>query len=252
MDSGQFFQQLRLKFPEEAFIRIEPKFLLPATSYQLPAKSVNIQPGKTLIINLTKSEEQLLSEMHPKTRYNIKLAQKHGVEIKDEFEISIGNGLFTKEAVELIVGTGKRQGYKGYGRGYYEKMINFFTFLPSRPDFAEASSGVADLNNERLAHHGPFRDDGGRDPSNIIDLADKGFLDLDALARNDKSIKLHIYKAIFHNQLLASAIMLDFGKIRTFLFGGSSDENKNVMAPYLMHWQAMVDAKAAGLLQYDF
>ena len=24
------------------------------------------------------------------------------------------------------------------------------------------------------------------------------------------------------------------------------------MAPYLMHWQAMVDAKAAGLLQYDF
>ena len=95
VDSGQFFQQLRLKFPEEAFI--EPKFLLPATSYQLPAKSVNIQPGKTLIINLTKSEEQLLSEMHPKTRYNIKLAQKHGVEIKDEFEISIGNGLFTKK-----------------------------------------------------------------------------------------------------------------------------------------------------------
>ena len=46
--------------------------------------------------------------------------------------------------------------------------------------------------------------------------------------------------------------MVDFGSTRTFLFGGSSDENKQVMAPYLMHWQAMCDAQKLGLKFYDF
>jgi len=53
-------------------------------------------------------------------------------------------------------------------------------------------------------------------------------------------------------KLLASAIYLDFGKTRTFLFGGSSSEDKNVMAPYLLHWQAMLDAKNLGMIFYDF
>ena len=165
------------KFPDAIFIRLEPKFLLPATSYPLLAKSPNIQPGKTLLIDLTKSEEQLLAEMHHKTRYNIRLAQKHGVEIKDEFDISIGNGLFAKEAVNLIVETGKRQGYKGYGTEYYQKMVDCFAM------------------------------------------------------QNRGDLKLHIYKAIYNNKLLSSAIMIDFparggggpsgGGGRNFFFGFS-------------------------------
>ena len=52
--------------------------------------------------------------------------------------------------------------------------------------------------------------------------------------------------------LVVSAVMVDFGEIRTFLFGGSSEMHKNVMASYLLHWQAMLDAKNAGLKEYDF
>jgi peptidoglycan pentaglycine glycine transferase (the first glycine) len=196
------FKELKFKFPDAVFFRFEFKgfsdFVFRASDLSFK-KTLNIQPAKTLIIDLNKSEEQLLADMHHKTRYNIRVAQKHGVEIKDEFSVSIGNGLFAKEAVALIFQTSKRQGYKGYGIDYYEKMI-------------------------------------------------------DALAIKNVSLglKLHIYKAIYNSKLLASAIMIDFGKTRTFLFGGSADENKNVMAPYLLHYKAMLDAKTLGLNFYDF
>ena len=39
-------------------------------------------PAKTIHIDLTKSESQLLEKMHYKTRYNIKIASKKGVKIK--------------------------------------------------------------------------------------------------------------------------------------------------------------------------
>ena len=188
---------LTKQFPDAVFIRIEPK-LLPTNHYPLLTKSPNIQPAKTLLINLSKSEEQLLSEMHHKTRYNIKVAQKHGVEIKDEFDISIGHGLFFDEALKLVIETSERQKFNTFPASYYKKMVDQFTL------------------------------------------------------KNGGDLKLHIYKAIFQNQLLSAAIIIDFGKTRTFLFGGSSDFHKNVMAPYLMHWQAMLDAKKQGMEYYDF
>jgi peptidoglycan pentaglycine glycine transferase (the first glycine) len=192
-------QELQKEFSGAVFIRLEPKLDLSLVTCHLSlVKSANIQPAKTLLIDLLKPEEQLLAEMHHKTRYNIKVAQKHGVEIKDEFDISVGHGLFAKEAVELIARTAHRQGFKGYGLEYYNQLINFFT------------------------------------------------------VQNRADLKLHIYKAIYQNQILASAIMVDFGRTRTFLFGGSADEHKNVMAPYLLHWQAILDAKAEGMSVYDF
>ncbi len=42
----------------------------------------NIQPADTLVLNLEKDIKKLLREMHPKTRYNIGLAQRKGIKIK--------------------------------------------------------------------------------------------------------------------------------------------------------------------------
>ena len=192
-----FKLQLKNKFADAIFIRIESKSAIfnPQSSI---VKSPNIQPAKTLLIDLSKSEEGLLAEMHHKTRYNIKVAQKHGVEIKDEFDISIGHGLFFDEALKLIIETSKRQKFNTFPPSYYKKMVDFFAL------------------------------------------------------KNTGDVKLHIYKAIFQNQLLSAAIIVDFGKTRTFLFGGSSDLHKNVMAPYLMQWQAMLDAKNQDFEFYDF
>lgn len=195
---SRMVQTLKDKFSDAVFIRIEPKSQLLTTNYSLLTKSTNIQPGKTLLIDLSKSEEQLLLEMHHKTRYNIKLAQKHGVEVKTEFELNVGHGLFFEEALRLIQETSQRQKFATFPQSYYKRLADFFA------------------------------------------LGEQGV------------VSLRIYKAVFQNQLLAVAFMLDFGATRTFLFGGSSEFHKNVMAPYLLHWQAMLDAQSLGFKFYDF
>ncbi|MCL2481525.1 MAG: peptidoglycan bridge formation glycyltransferase FemA/FemB family protein [Spirochaetaceae bacterium] len=45
-------------------------------------KGEEIQPASTVIIDLTKNKEDILSDMKSKTRYNIKLAEKKGVLVK--------------------------------------------------------------------------------------------------------------------------------------------------------------------------
>jgi lipid II:glycine glycyltransferase (peptidoglycan interpeptide bridge formation enzyme) len=46
-------------------------------------KSVADQlPSDTMVVDLSGSEDEILSRMHPKTRYNIRLAERHGVEVR--------------------------------------------------------------------------------------------------------------------------------------------------------------------------
>lgn len=51
---------------------------------------------------------------------------------------------------------------------------------------------------------------------------------------------------------LASAIMLDFAQTRTYLFGGSNYEYRNLMGSFLLQWNSILEAKNKGLLHYDF
>ncbi|MDR2746556.1 MAG: peptidoglycan bridge formation glycyltransferase FemA/FemB family protein [Treponema sp.] len=55
-----------------------------------------------------------------------------------------------------------------------------------------------------------------------------------------------------HNGDPAAAIFTLFrGDEAVYLYGASSDRNRNLMAPYLLQWRAMTDAKAAGCRFYD-
>jgi lipid II:glycine glycyltransferase (peptidoglycan interpeptide bridge formation enzyme) len=62
---------------------------------------------------------------------------------------------------------------------------------------------------------------------------------------------IRIYTAKLGHEYLAAALVSFFGGVATYLYGGSSRRHKEVMAPYLMHWQIIKDAKAAGLETYD-
>lgn len=76
-----------------------------------------VQPQDSWYLDIAPSPEEILSAMHPKTRYNIKLAERKGVTVRtagaiDDFE------LFWK----LVETTSKRDRIKSHSRSYYREM----------------------------------------------------------------------------------------------------------------------------------
>ncbi|MDO8429498.1 MAG: peptidoglycan bridge formation glycyltransferase FemA/FemB family protein [Candidatus Daviesbacteria bacterium] len=66
------------------------------------------------ILDLTKSEDEILQAMHPKTRYNIKVAEKHGVWVEERID-NAGFEIYLK----LYFETTKRQSYHGHSSSYH-------------------------------------------------------------------------------------------------------------------------------------
>ena len=69
------------------------------------------------VLDITKSEEELLKNMHSKTRYNIKVAQKHGVKI-----IESTDDKDFETYLKLYFETTKRQEYHGHNKEYHHKI----------------------------------------------------------------------------------------------------------------------------------
>lgn len=106
-----------------AFIKIEPNVERLSIDDKRLAKLGLIKAKKALftkynfVLDLTRSEEQILAGMHPKTRYNIKVAQKKGVEVYE----SVGEKDF-EIYLKLYFDTTKRQKYFGH-TPHYHKLV---------------------------------------------------------------------------------------------------------------------------------
>ncbi|MBI3955335.1 peptidoglycan bridge formation glycyltransferase FemA/FemB family protein, partial [Candidatus Gottesmanbacteria bacterium] len=73
------------------FIKLEPNITKSHWKLEIGNWKFNLVPSPhplftkyTFQLNLTKSEEDLLKAMHPKTRYNIRVAQKNGVTVSED------------------------------------------------------------------------------------------------------------------------------------------------------------------------
>jgi len=69
---------------------------------------------------------------------------------------------------------------------------------------------------------------------------------------NSNDCKIFLATAMFEQKPIAVNIMLDFGGVRTYLHGASSHEYRALMAPHLLHWELIKDAKQKGLSVYDW
>lgn len=61
-----------------------------------------------------------------------------------------------------------------------------------------------------------------------------------------------LYVAEHEGRMLGGLLATFFGDTATYYFGASSNEDRKVMAPYLLQWTAILDAKKEGYKKYDF
>lgn len=52
-------------------------------TWNLFKANMNVLPSDTIVVDLCGTEEQIFASMKPKTRYNIGLARRKGVEVRD-------------------------------------------------------------------------------------------------------------------------------------------------------------------------
>lgn len=119
---SQFIWFLRrlAKEQKSMFVKLEPQSdavveLLQSHGTRLKKSSKFIQPYKSLVLDLSLSDEELLSQMHHKTRYNIQLAQRHGLEFRESNDIDAFWGLMQK--------TTTADGFAPHPRAFYEKLL---------------------------------------------------------------------------------------------------------------------------------
>ncbi len=103
------------------FLKIEPdsweeKFILHPSPFILSKH--NIQPPRTITIDIKDSEEKILARMKPKCRYNIRLAEKKGVTVRTWDDIHAFH--------EMMTVTGGRDNFGVHSKEYYQRAYELF------------------------------------------------------------------------------------------------------------------------------
>jgi peptidoglycan pentaglycine glycine transferase (the first glycine) len=145
----------------------------------------NIQPPRTIVVDLRGSEDNILARMKQKCRYNVRLAEKKGVTVRAWEDVESFH--------KMVLITGGRDGFGVHTLEYYRQAY-------------------------RLFH-----------PAGSCELL----------------------VAEFEGRPLAALMVFARGKRAWYLYGASTDEERNRMPAYLLQWEAMRWAKGRGCEGYD-
>lgn len=86
------------------------------TGFERDAKP--IQPRQTILVSLEGEEEDWMARMKQKTRYNIRLAKRKGVQITETSDLSVFQ--------DLMDTTGQRDGFGVHNQFYYQRAYDLF------------------------------------------------------------------------------------------------------------------------------
>lgn len=173
------------------FLKSEPLFDAKILGNNFIKSLKEIQPSRTIILDITKSEDDLLKQMSQKTRYNLKLSQRKGVVVE---EAPNDSKLSLDIFWNLLEKTAEKDNFNVHSKKYYSKMLG--------------------------------------------SLGKKGLVKL-LLAKHKR-------------KTIAAGIFSFFGETAVYLHGASDYNSRQLMAPHLIQWQAILEAKNRGLKYYDF
>jgi lipid II:glycine glycyltransferase (peptidoglycan interpeptide bridge formation enzyme) len=85
-------------------------------------------------------------------------------------------------------------------------------------------------------------------PKAYFDLMARSFM----TSKADAPVQARFYEAHVDGDVLASALMIRFGRTFSYLYGGSTERNRDARASNSLQWRAIQDASEAGCEAYDF
>ena len=168
-----------LKFEPDSWNDLEPE------TFNLKLSTHNIQPPHTIIIDIRGTEEEILAKMKPKTRYNIRLAEKKGVTVRTSNDIDSFH--------KMMAVTGGRDGFGIHSLEYYKRAYALLQ-----------PTGLGE-----------------------------------------------ILVAEYEGKPLAALFVAQNGNRAYYLYGASTNEERNRMPTYLLQWEAIKWAKERGCEEYD-
>ncbi len=154
--------------------------------YDLQTTADTIQPPRTMLLDLRPSSDDILAAMKQKTRYNIRLAERKGVTVREGAREDLS------AFIRLMHATGERDGFGIHAPEYYRRAYEVFA-----PD----------------------------------DVA--------------------LLFAEYEKRPLSAVMVFKNGSRAAYLYGASSNEERNRMPNYAAQWSAIQWAKAQGCTTYD-
>ncbi len=109
---------------------------------KLVKSSVDIQPPSTVVLDLTKNEDEILKGMKSKTRYNIRLSARKGVVVKQCGVEAL------EEWYDIYRETAERDKIALHRMEYYKKL---FTLSESEKDSPDLRIYMAEVDGENIA-----------------------------------------------------------------------------------------------------
>ncbi len=157
-DFEEFLKEVNkvAKQEKSIFFKIEPVNSFQFLKFNFQKSIKEIQPSKTMILDINQSEEDLLKQMNQKTRYNIRLARKKGVRIEQSNTQESLNAF-----LKLLKETAKRDKFFLHSEEYYQKMLSALgqngtiqLFLAKYRDRVIAANLVCFFNQTSVYLHG--------------------------------------------------------------------------------------------------
>jgi peptidoglycan pentaglycine glycine transferase (the first glycine) len=124
VNGEQFWEEIDsvCKKNHAIFLKIEPDTwtneFQPANLQTFKLSTHNIQPPRTIVIDIKDSEETILARMKPKCRYNIRLAEKKGVIVRAWDDIPAFH--------EMMTVTGGRDNFGVHSQECYQRAYELF------------------------------------------------------------------------------------------------------------------------------
>lgn len=146
-----------------------------------------IQPRSTIHIDLRAAIDEILARMKSKTRYNVRLAERKGVLVRE------GTADDLPIFYRLIEMTSRRDGFAVHSQEYYETAYRLFV------------------------------------PQD----------------------QARLFLATYGDEVIAGLMAFAFGQQAWYMYGASSDKERNRMPNHLLQWEAICWAKERGCLTYD-